>query len=120
MTEKSLNYFNNIIMPLIREKHSDILDEMSFLIGGSVGLGIDDELSDVEGAIYLPDDIWKKNGLLQINLDQCLRETNLWQPGGSGIQVYPLSWILDGKGEKILAGGEIPWEKIPFDALYGL
>jgi len=120
MTEKSINYFNNIIMPLIREKHSDILDEMSFIIGGSVGLGIDDELSDLDAAIWLPDDIWKQNGLLQINLDKCLAETNVWNPCGSGIQVYPLSWILDDKGEKILAGGDVPWGKIPFDALYGL
>jgi len=50
MKEKSINYFNNIIMPFIREKHSDILDEMSFQIEGSVGLGIDDELSDLEAA----------------------------------------------------------------------
>ena len=120
MTEKSINYFNNIIMPFIREKHSDILHEMSFQIEGSVGLGIDDEFSDVEAAIWLPDDIWKQNGMLQINLDKCLLETNLWQQGGSGIQVYPLSWILDGKGKKILESGNVPWKKIPFDALYGL
>ncbi|MCL1859041.1 MAG: DUF4037 domain-containing protein [Oscillospiraceae bacterium] len=120
MKEKSINYFDNIIMPMIREKHSDILDEMSFMIGGSVGLGIDDELSDLDSAIWLPDDIWKQNGLLQINLDKCLRETNLWNPCGSGIQVYPLSWILDGKGEKMLNSGNVPWKKLSFDALYGL
>jgi len=121
MKEKSINYFNNIIMPLIREKHSDILDEMSFQIEGSVGLGIDDELSDVEGAIYLPDKIWKKNGfMLQVNLDKCLFETNLWRQAGSGIEVYPLSWMLNWQGEKILESGNVPWHKIPSDALYGL
>ena len=121
MKEKSVDYFNNIIMPMIQERHTDILDEMSFIIGGSVGLGIDDEFSDVEGAIWLPDEIWKQNGLLQINLDKLLREINLWNPCGSGIQVYPLSWILDGKGEKILESGEVPWKKLlSFDALYGL
>jgi len=106
---------------MIRDKYADIMPEMSFQIEGSVGMGIDDEFSDVEGAIWLPDEIWKKRGgYLQIDLDKRVLETNLWNQSGSGIQVYPLSWILDGKGEKILAGGDVPWGKIPFDALYGL
>ena len=121
MKEKSVNYFNNIIMPLIREKHADILPEASMMISGSVGLGIDDELSDVEGAIYLPDEIWKNKGfMLQVNLDKCLLETNLWEQGGSGIQVYPLSWLLDRQGEKILANGNVPWKKLQDDSLFGL
>ena len=120
MTEKSVNYFKDIVMPFIHEHHADILEEISFKIEGSVGLGIDDEFSDVEAAIYLPDDIWKRNGMLQINLDKLVLETNLWQQGGSGIQVYPLSWMLNGQGEKILAGSEIEWGKIQFDSLFGL
>lgn len=120
MKEKSINYFDNIIMPLIRERHPDILHEMSFMILGSVGLGIDDELSDVEAAICIPDEIWKQNGLLQIELDKCLAETNLWKQDGSVISVYPLSWLLDGQGKKILAGDNIDWEKIEFDSLFGL
>ena len=121
MNEKSINYFNDIIMPLIREKHADILPDASMMILGSVGLGIDDEHSDVEAVIYLPDEIWKKNGMLQINLDKCVLETNLWKQGGSIICVHPLSWLLDGKGEKILeGGGDVPWEEISVDALYGL
>ena len=120
MKEKSINYFNDIIMPLIREKHADILPNASMMILGSVGLGIDDELSDVEAVIYLPDDIWKQNGMLQINLDKRVLETNLWQQGGSIICVHPLSWLLDGKGEKILADGVVPWGEISVDSLYGL
>lgn len=121
MTEKSIDYFNNIIMPFIRERYSDILHEISFMIFGSVGLGIDDELSDLEAGIFLPDEIWKHNGFyLQINLDKYLAETNLWQQGGSIISVYPLSWILDGQGKKMLAGGDVPWDKIQTDSLLGL
>jgi len=121
MKEKSINYFNNIIMPLLRGKHADILHEMSFTVNGSVGLGIDDELSDMEAAIYLPDEIWKQNGMLQINLIECLAETNLWKQGGSIISVYPLSWMLDGQGEKLLeADANVDWEKISFDSLFGL
>ena len=120
MKEQSRNYFKDIIMPFIHKHHADIIDEMSFTIQGSVGLGIDDEFSDIEAAIYLPDDVWKQNGMLQINLDKLLLETNLWQQGNSGIQVYPLSWLLDGQGEKILAGDNIDWEKIEVDSLFGL
>lgn len=120
MTEKSANYFSNIVMPFIRERHPDILDEMSLMIVGSVGLGIDDELSDMEAIIYLPDEIWKINGMLQINLDKLLLETNLWQQGGSIICVHPLSWVLDWQGEKILASGVVPWTKIKNDSQYGL
>ncbi len=120
MTDKSINYFNNIIMPFIREKHPDIMDEMSLIVVGSVGLGIDDELSDVEAIIYLPDEIWKQNGMLQIDLDKCLLETNLWQQSGSIICVHPLSWMLDGQCEKILSSGDIPWSKIQIESQNGL
>lgn len=59
MRKRSIEYFDNIIMPLIRGRHSDILLEMSMRISGSVGQGNDDEYSDLDSEIYLPDDIWK-------------------------------------------------------------
>ena len=121
MKEKGVNYFNNIIMPFIREKYPDILGEMTFIILGSVGLGIDDEFSDVETVIYLPDPVWKsRGGYLQIDMDKLLLETNLWQHEGSILCVHPLSWLLDGQGEKILADGYVSWDKIQSDSLYGL
>ena len=121
MKENSISYFNNIIMPLIHQKHPDVFNEMSFVIMGSVGLGIDDELSDMEAAIYLPDEIWKHNGLLQITLNKCLADTNLWQPNGSIISVYPLSWMLDGQGEKLLdANTGVPWQEMSIDSMFGL
>ena len=120
MTEKSIGYFKEIIMPFIKKHHSDILNEMSFTIIGSVGLGNDDELSDVEAIIYLPDEIWRKNGILQINLDKCLLETNLWQQSGSIICVHPLSWMLDGKGEKILESGVVPWSELEIESLFSI
>ena len=122
MKEKSINYFNNIIMPLIREKYSDILNEINFIIHGSVGLGIDDELSDVEAIMYLPDKVWKtRGGYLQIDLDKLLLETNLWQQEGSILCVHPLSWALNGQGEKIISGEvDIPWSKIEIDTLFNI
>ena len=118
MTEKSRAYFNNIIMPFIQKQHPDVLNEMSFTVVGSVGLGVDDEYSDVEAIIYLPDEIWKQNGMLQINLDKLLLQTNLWKQSGSIICVHPMSWMLDGHGEKILAGGQVPWDKLQFESLF--
>ncbi|MCL2772912.1 MAG: DUF4037 domain-containing protein, partial [Oscillospiraceae bacterium] len=122
MTEKSINYFNNIIMPSIREKYSDIMPEMTFYIHGSVGLGIDDELSDVEAIIHLPDDLWKKRGgYLQIDLDKLLLETNLWSQPCSIICVHPLSWMINGDVEKIISGeADIPWSELSFETLFNM
>lgn len=123
MTKNIRQYFNETIMPLICSRHNDILPEASIMILGSVGLHIDDELSDMEAVIYLPDTIWKENGLLQIELEECLAKTNPWQQegtvNGSIISVHPLSWLLDYQGEKILSnGGCIQWQKLSFESLF--
>lgn len=115
-------YFDDTIMPLIRNRHQDLLSEASILILGSAGLHIDDEFSDMEAVIYLPDTIWKQNGVLQIELEECLAQTNPWKQegmvNGSIISVHPLSWLLDGQGENILSGGGcVPWEKLSFESL---
>jgi hypothetical protein len=96
---------------------------MSMRISGSVGQGNDDEYSDLDSEIYLPDDIWKRNGLLQIELDHRVAETNLWKQAGklngSMIAVHPLSWLLDYQAEKILKDGEnVPWDKLKIETLF--
>ena len=118
--KKDVNqYFGGVIMPLIREKHPHIADESSIMILGSVGLGIDDAISDMEAVIYLPDDLWKRHGAqLQLDLNQRLSETNPWRQAGSIISVHPLSWTLDNQGLAVLSGGDIPWDKITFESLY--
>ena len=123
MTKRSLEYICDIILPLIHERHPDILPEMSMRVSGSVGQGNDDEYSDLDCEIYLPDDVWKRNGLLQIELDQCVSKTNLWKQkgtlNGSMIAVHPLSWLLDYQAKKILAnGGNVPWGKLKFETLF--
>lgn len=121
---KDINrYFDKTIMPLIRNRHADILPEASIMFLGSVGLRIDDEFSDMEAVLYLPDTIWKQNGVLQIELEECLAETNPWKQdgmvNGSIISVHPLSWLLDYQGEKILSSnGCIKWEKLSFESLF--
>lgn len=123
MTKNITHYFDETIMPLIRSLHRDILPEASIMILGSVGLHIDDELSDMEAVIYLPDAIWKQNGILQIELEECLAETNPWKReginNGSIISVHPLSWLLNFQGEKILTnGGNVEWDKLSFESLF--
>jgi hypothetical protein len=123
MKGESSDYFDNIVMPLVRDRHSEILQDASVMILGSVGLGNDDELSDVEAVFYLPSEIWKEKGAwLQLTLDQCLRETNPWkQENGSILCVHPLSWLLDTRGEGILADdGTVPWEELSFESLFTL
>ena len=122
--EKNIQeYFGQTIMPLLRSRHSDILSEASIMILGSVGLHIEDEFSDMEAVLYLPDRIWKQNGALQIELEECLAKTNPWKQegmvNGSIICVHPLSWMLDFQGEKMLSnGGDIQWEKLSFESLF--
>ena len=67
MTKNIARYFDERIMPLIRSRHRDIVSEASIMILGSVGLHIDDAFSDMEAVLYLPDPIWKQNGVLQID-----------------------------------------------------
>lgn len=120
MLEKVSDYFEDIILPVIRSRHSEVLPEMSIMILGSVGLGIDDELSDLEAAIYLKDAVWKKcGGQLQLSLNDCLSDTNPWRKAGSVISVYPISWLLDGQAEKFLTcTNDLPWEEVSFETLF--
>lgn len=68
---KVTDYFDNTIMPMIRNGHSEIYTEMSIMILGSVGLGIDDKFSDMEAAVYLDDPVWHKHGArLQLSLNE--------------------------------------------------
>ena len=125
MKKRSIEYYDDIIMPMIRGRHADILPEMSMRISGSVGQGNDDEYSDLDSEIYLPDEIWKRNGLLQIELDRLLAKTNPWKRegslNGSIIAVHPLSWLLDNQAEKILANGEnVPWGKLVIETLFSV
>lgn len=120
MTKDVLEYFDSKIMPLLKNQYSSILKDMNILILGSVGLGIDDELSDMEAVIYLPQETWKQYGAnLQLSLNKCVAETNLWTPEGSIICVHPFSWLLDGQGEKIICNSDpISWEEISIESLY--
>lgn len=113
-------YFEGSLMPLLRCVFGDILPKMSIMILGSVGLGNDDELSDLKAGIYLGDSDWKQYGReIQLSLNELLRKNNPWKEKGSVLCVHPTSWLLDGQAQKFLAGKDnLPWEDVTFEALF--
>lgn len=120
MSKNVLQYFENTVIPMIQENFGEIINEMDIMILGSVGLGIDDEFSDMEASIYLDDILWKKQGKhLQLLLNEYLTKTNMWEKEGSIICVHPISWLLDGNAEKFLTNTEeLPWEKVSLETLF--
>ncbi|WP_150267947.1 DUF4037 domain-containing protein [Paenibacillus tepidiphilus] len=117
-----VRYFENAVMPMIRSLYPEAVQEMSILILGSVGLGIDDVFSDLEAAIYLNDHAWHAyGGQLQLSVNRCLADTNPWRQEGSVLSVLPVSWLLDGQSTAFLEpSGELPWEQVSFESLFTL
>lgn len=96
--EKNIQeYFGQTIMPLLRSRHSDILSEASIMILGSVGLHIEDEFSDMEAVLYLPDRILKQNGGAANRTGGMPGKDKPVEAGGHGKRFYYLraSFILD-------------------------
>lgn len=124
MARNAVEYFEKTIIPLIQANFSELIPEMDIMLLGSVGLGIDDEISDIEAAIYLEDSTWKAHGMgLQLLLNDCLARTNQWKSKGSIICVHPVSWLLDGYSQKFLSHNNdnlcnLPWEKVSFESLF--
>ncbi len=118
--EKITEYFESLVFPLLRAEHGHLQPKMSIMILGSVGLGNDDELSDLEVGIYLDDTDWKQFGReIQLSLNELLRKNNPWQEKGSVLCVHPTSWLLDGQAYKFLKGNaNLPWEDISFETLF--
>ena len=128
-------YFEDEVMPLIERRHPDLLDEMSIRVEGSFGLGISDELSDLDVTLFLPEKLWKgRGGQLQLTLLHDLepfiahpssvfpRDPFVWwNLRHSEISVHPLSELLDGQAESVLAGErDVPWEAVPVEELLQL
>jgi len=119
----AVRYFKNTIIPLIQANFPDLMPEMDIMILGSVGMGIDDEISDIEAAVYLSDPIWKSRGKdLQLALNDCLARTNKWKGKGSILCVHPFSWLLDFNANNFLyensENDNLPWEKVSFESLF--
>jgi hypothetical protein len=128
-------YFEEKVVPLIAREHPDLLSEVSIRVEGSVGLGISDELSDLDVTLFLPEKLWKeRGGHLQLTLLHDLepfiahprsafpRDPLTWGDfRHSEISVHPLAGLLSGKAESVLAGeSDVPWETVPVEELLQL
>jgi hypothetical protein len=116
---------------------------MSLRVEGSFGFGLEDELSDVDVTLLLPDKLWKeRGGQLQLTLLHKLEPFIAPHPSSVGaypssvlprdplvwwdlrhseIVVHPLSQLLSGKAESVLAGeSDVPWEEVAVEELLQL
>jgi hypothetical protein len=135
MTRDLRAYFEEKVIPLIAREHPDLSDEMSIRVEGSFGLGLEDELSDVDVTLYLSEQVWKeRGGQLQLTLYQleplvahpfsegAARDPFAWwNLRHSEISVHRLSELLCGRAESILAGkSDVPWEEVALEELLQL
>ena len=127
-------YFEETVIPLIARKNPEVMSEISIRVEGSVGEGLNDEWSDLDATLFLPDKMWKEyGGQLQLTLLHSL-EPFIAHPYGcreglddpyswttfahSEISVHPWSELLCGQAESVLAGEkEVPWEKVNIEEL---
>jgi hypothetical protein len=112
-------YFEETVIPMIAEQFPDVVPEMSIKIGGSFGLGIADEHSDLDADLYLDDELWKaRGGQLQLAL---LHDVPRFAAptDHAEICVAATSGLLDGQCGAFLEGqGDLPWERVSIESLY--
>ena len=128
-------YFDDSVLPLIARKHPEVISELSIRVEGSVGLALDDELSDMEAMIFLPNDLWRRHGAeLQLTLIHCLEpfsprsrphcecpgDPYSWPVfGHPEINVHPRSELLGGEAEQVFAGDrDVPWQEVTIEELH--
>jgi hypothetical protein len=137
MRDEVRAYLEDAVIPLIARSYPELLSEASIRVEGSAGLGMNDELSDLEVTVYLPDQVWKeRGGQLQLALIHSLSRFSLYSlphcefPGDPDswhlyghpeINVHPRGELLCGAAEAFLTGtGDIPWAKIGMEELFAL
>ena len=112
-------HFGQKVIPLIADRLPDVVSEMSIKVGGSYGLGIADEHSDLDADIYLDDELWKaRGGQLQLAL---LHDVPRFAQTTDHpeICVAATSGLLDGHCRAFLDAREgLPWEKVSIESLY--
>ncbi len=130
-------YFKDAVIPLITREHPEVVSEMSIRVEGSVGLGFNDELSDMEATLFLPRDLWKEQGgQLQLTLIhrlepfsahsrphcECPGDPFSWAFfGHPEINVHPRGELLCGQAESVLAGEkDVPWDEVGIEELHQL
>jgi hypothetical protein len=119
MTRDIETYIEETIFPLIADKHPDLAPEVSIQILGSYGLGIADEFSDLEVALWLQDPLWQaRGGQLQLTL---LHDAPRFAdtPDHLELCVWPLSWLGPRK-DFLETRAEPPWEQVSIEEFYEL
>lgn len=119
MTKDIVAYFERTIMPLIAAEHAEVASDLTVQVLGSYGLGIADELSDLEVAIWLDDPEWQAHGAqLQLTL---LRGAPRFAhtPNHPELCVWPLSWLGDRRAF-LDSDADPPWEKVSIEQLHEL
>lgn len=122
MDQSIRSYFESTVIPTIDEAYPAIAAEMSIIVLGSQGLGIADQFSDLEAAIYLDDALWRaQGGQLQLLLNACLQATCPCRLAGSVLAVWPQSWLLGGYATALLTNQpSLPWESVTVEELFTL
>jgi len=137
MARGIVTYFERETFPFIDAEFPDVSSHAAILIEGSVGLGLQDEWSDLDAVIYLADDLWKeRGGQLQLALYHdvppfCPQPVLYCETPGDAyawpafghpeICVHPVSWLLDHHAEPFLSGAEeLSWEGVGIEYLYAL
>jgi hypothetical protein len=130
-------YFEELVIPLVAERHPEVASEMIIQVTGSAGLGFYDQWSDLDAFIFLPHDLWREHGgQLQLTLVhslpsysprsvphcECPGDPFSWPVWGHPeINVHPWSELLCGRAEDVLDGkAEVPWEEVGIEELFGL
>ena len=128
-------YFEDTVVPLIAREHPEVVAQMSIRVEGSVGLGLNDELSDMDAMIYLPKDLWRTHGgQLQLDLIHSLEPfsahnhpycENPGDPfawarfGHAEVNVHPRSELLCGHSEEVVTGEkDVPWDEVSVEELH--
>jgi lysophospholipase L1-like esterase len=121
MTKGVGAYFEEIVIPMIADEFPDLVSEISIRVGGSFGLGIADEHSDLDADLYLDDELWRaRGGQLQLALlhDVPRFAATTDHPE---ICVAAASGLLDGQCGAFLEGpGDLPWERVSIESLYSV
>ena len=128
-------YFEEKVIPLIARQHPELVSEMSIRVEGSFGSGIEDDLSDLDVTLFLPEKLWKeRGGQLQLTLLHKVepflahpysgfsRDSYTWPDfRHSEISVHSWGELVCGRAESVLAGAsDMPWEKVPVEELLQL
>jgi hypothetical protein len=100
------------VYPMVARRFPDAAADMSIRVMGSCGLGVQDDLSDLEVSLLLKDDLWQsQGGRVQLLLSQLPQfapragQEFVVQPVSS---LKPLSCFLQD-------GGAVPWEDLSSD-----